>query len=391
MGDHFAATKRRKGSAKAILLTAAALILAGAITFYLVWTEKQNDYIISILTEAKALKKAEDIFIENRQIYSLTEQTLEKKIEKERLAEEARKAEEARIAAEKKKAEEAARIAEEKRKAAEAKIKAEQARRDAELKAAAEKAKRAEAERAAAEKARLASEQNKRSSLSAKLKQQEIALAKEQQEYYQATPTPTVELPVENILQNPELPNGCEITATTILINYLGYPFDKCTLADYYLPQVEFIDINGQRTGGNPDIVYCGNPRFKSGGYYCFTPPLVDACNAILAEVDSPMRAEDITGASEQDLLSQLDQGRPVVAFTTLSMGEAVTYEPSSWVIMGEGTKHTPFLNLHCVVLYGYDDTYIYVADPLKGKIQCKRSTFMSAYKSIGSRALVVY
>ena len=44
-------------------------------------------------------------------------------------------------------------------------------------------------------------------------------------------------LPVPQILQNPELPNGCEITSCCEVLHYLGFAPDKCELADYYLPR----------------------------------------------------------------------------------------------------------------------------------------------------------
>ena len=40
------------------------------------------------------------------------------------------------------------------------------------------------------------------------------------------------QLEVENIDQNPELPNGCEITSAAIVLQYLGFPVDKVTLAE---------------------------------------------------------------------------------------------------------------------------------------------------------------
>lgn len=33
------------------------------------------------------------------------------------------------------------------------------------------------------------------------------------------------------IIQNPELPTGCEITALTMVLNYYGYPADKIVMA----------------------------------------------------------------------------------------------------------------------------------------------------------------
>ena len=42
----------------------------------------------------------------------------------------------------------------------------------------------------------------------------------------------TVQLNVENILQAPELPNGCELTSAAVVLNYLGFGIDKVTLAE---------------------------------------------------------------------------------------------------------------------------------------------------------------
>ncbi|WMJ23931.1 C39 family peptidase [Paludicola sp. MB14-C6] len=274
------------------------------------------------------------------------------------------------------------RIAEEARKKAEEeRIRKEKARLEA---------IRKEQQRAKEEKARLEAERKERSRLSSVIKSQEARLAEEQAEYSSLMPKAIVELPVENILQNPELPNGCEITSLAIVLNFLGLPVDKCILSDDYLPKIEFHDVNKQRVCGDPNVVYCGNPRYRSGGYYCFAAPLVKASNSILTAIQASYHGTDITGSNEQQLLSHLDAGRPVIAFTTLSMGDPVTYEPSKWIMNDNGDVHVPFLNLHCVVLYGYDEQFIYIADPLKGKIQCKRTSFMDSYQKIGSRAMVV-
>ena len=48
-----------------------------------------------------------------------------------------------------------------------------------------------------------------------------------------------VELDAQPVLQNPELPTGCEVTTLTAALNYLGYPVDKLTMADQYLTRAE--------------------------------------------------------------------------------------------------------------------------------------------------------
>lgn len=98
-------------------------------------------------------------------------------------------------------------------------------------------------------------------------------------------------LPVPQILQNPELPNGCEITSCCEVLHYLGFAPDKCELADYYLPR------SAQWYGADPDEVYMGNPHLDDGspetGYYCFAGPIVQAANAYLAVQGSSCRAYD--------------------------------------------------------------------------------------------------
>ncbi|MBQ7784498.1 MAG: C39 family peptidase, partial [Oscillospiraceae bacterium] len=47
-------------------------------------------------------------------------------------------------------------------------------------------------------------------------------------------------IPTEMIMQNPELPTGCEITSLTMLLRHIGYDADKLDMADNYLPKGEY-------------------------------------------------------------------------------------------------------------------------------------------------------
>ncbi len=382
MGEHFIKKKRKY---KLTPLSISLIALAGLIVISTIFTivAISAHSIIrknQIHTQTVALGKAKNERLESERLWKIER---DEQIEKEQQEREAYQ----------KKWDEAYRVSAEKlEKARLAKIKAEKER--AERAAKAEQARlaaiRKERQRAAEEKARLLAEKKERWRISGLIKAQQARLSAEQAEYNSLNPEAIVNLPVENIFQNPELPNGCEITSLAIVVNFLGHYVDKCTLSDEFLPQKEFRDINKKRVCADPNSVYCGNPRYTSGGYYCFAPPLVQAANSFLSSVESTYRAIDITGSDESALLTQLGSGRPVIAFTTLSMGDPYTYEPSKWIIEGTGTTHIPFLNLHCVVLYGYDDQFIYIADPLKGKIQCKRSSFIDSYTKIGSRAIVL-
>lgn len=145
-------------------------------------------------------------------------------------------------------------------------------------------------------------------------------------------------LPVPQILQNPELPNGCEITSCCEVLHYLGFAPDKCELADYYLPR------SAQWYGADPDEVYMGNPHLDDGspetGYYCFAGPIVQAANAYLAVQGSSCRAYDLTGAEEAELASQLQAGNPVIFWATLHFGD-IQHDPAAGTTCpaGGGTR----------------------------------------------------
>ena len=314
-----------------------------------------------------------------------------------------REAEEARIAAEK--AAEEARIEEERRKAEQERIEAE--RRAEEERIAAEKARAEEEERRkaaeeaakqaeiiAAEKARIEAEKRERQRLSAQIKAQEANAAAEDAAYWSRGVRPTVDLGIVPIMQKPELPNGCEVSALATVLNSMGTSVSKTTLSDAYLPMFPFYAVGEKkdiRAGGDPNLFFAGNPR-DANGYYCFAGPIVACANRYFGSVGMDNTAIDLTGASEDDLVHQLNMGYPVIVWGTLSMGDAFTFAPNAWVIdEATGEKHTPFLNLHCVVLYGYDDEYFLFADPLRGNVAFKRSTFLNAYRQIGSRAVVLY
>lgn len=185
---------------------------------------------------------------------------------------------------------------------------------------------------------------------------------------------------VSAILQNPELPTGCEITSLTTVLQYLGYSVSKETMADDYLPKCEL----GQ---GSFWSYFIGNPRSEYS-YGCYAPPIVTAANSYLSNQGSEYSAYNISGSDFSALLNEVADGNPVLVWNTMYLEQS--YLTAKWNIDGEEIQWRA--NEHCVVLTGYDINggTVTIADPLRGTVNCNLSTFVSRYKDIQSQAVVV-
>ena len=194
------------------------------------------------------------------------------------------------------------------------------------------------------------------------------------------TPAGLTRLSVSCIRQKPELPNGCEVTSLAIVLNYLGYDVSKLTLSDQYL------DKGGIGTT-SPYDAFIGNPRYSSG-WYCYSPVIARCGNKYLATQGGEHQAVNITGSDFDQLLVEVDAGRPVIFWGTLSMSSP-SYG-SAWIV--SGTKYTRYMNLHCLVLTGYDreKDLAYVSDPLQGNRSYKLSTVKTRYEQLGKQAVVI-
>lgn len=133
------------------------------------------------------------------------------------------------------------------------------------------------------------------------------------------------QLKVPLIAQRPQLPTGCEITATTMMLKYAGAKVTKMSLAKE-MPKTK-------THNGNKGFV--GSPYSKSG-WWIYPPALL---KLVRHHVGS---AQDLTGASFKQLKAKIDQGHPVVV----------------WVAGVDG-----FVN-HAITLSGYSATRAYYNDP---------------------------
>lgn len=188
--------------------------------------------------------------------------------------------------------------------------------------------------------------------------------------------------------QLPELPNGCEVTALSMLLDAVGAPVNKMTLAreqptdgtqpEFGQPGGGFSSI---RAWGNPNRVFVGRVA-GSYGYGIYHAPLRRLLDRKIAG-----RALDLTGRRFSDVLAQVRSGVPVLLWTTTTMRP-----PTSWVWWQ--TPDGPFRATreeHAVLLVGYAPSGLIVDDPLVGKARLvSAGPFIAAWQALGRQALSV-
>ncbi|MBS3681890.1 C39 family peptidase [Ornithinibacillus massiliensis] len=198
-----------------------------------------------------------------------------------------------------------------------------------------------------------------------------------------------VYIPVPTIMQKPELPNGCEITTLTSVLNYYGYQVSKTNMADNYLPKKPFTYEGEKRFGPNPYEYYVGDPREQPGGWYSYAPPIVTAANTYLSEQGSNKKAYNITGSSKEAIIDYLHKGIPVVMWVTLDLSAPKIN--SHWYFQDSGEYYAATTNLHVVVLYGKIGDQVHVMDPLQGQVTYNADVFFNSYFEMGKHALIVH
>lgn len=198
----------------------------------------------------------------------------------------------------------------------------------------------------------------------------------------------SVYITVPPVMQLPELPHGCEITSATSVLNHYGYKVSKTTMADHYLLKEPFSVKNSQLYGPNPYKAYAGDPRKNPGGFFSYAPPIVKAVNQFIGEQEGSEKAFDISGSSQEEIFAQLNRGIPVVIWVTLDLSKPLL--KYSWYITDTNQKFIAPINLHAVVLNGYDEKNVFVMNPLKGEMTYDIEKFFASYAELGSHALII-
>ncbi|MCQ2440382.1 MAG: C39 family peptidase [Clostridia bacterium] len=189
----------------------------------------------------------------------------------------------------------------------------------------------------------------------------------------------SVRLAVNYLPQNPELPTGCEITSLTTVLNFYGYTVSKTTMADKYLDK--------QNAPADWTKVFMGTP-FDEHSFGCYAQPITNAANRFFADNKNKHIAYNKSGIAFSAILSEIDNGRPVVIWGTMSMKEA--YKTVKFNIDGKTMQW--IAPEHCLVLIGYDiDRGVAVmSDPQKGIVEYNIYTVKQRYESMCSQCVFI-
>ena len=181
---------------------------------------------------------------------------------------------------------------------------------------------------------------------------------------------------VETVLQDPELPHGCEVTGLAMLLSYYGVEADKCELADKWLPKGAWGQTDFRKA-------FVGDPRKRVASAGCFAPVIADTANRYLTDINMTAVAKE--NVSFPDLLSMVQEA-PVLAWTTMNL--QAPYIAQVWEVDGEELY---WQNLeHCVVLTGYDAEkgVLYGTDPLYGPCEYDIKLFSIRFQTMYSQVV---
>lgn len=188
-------------------------------------------------------------------------------------------------------------------------------------------------------------------------------------------------LDFKTVLQEPELPTGCEITALAQTLNYYGFGIDKVQLCDTFL----LTDYDGYYS---MDERYLGDPH-TTYGFGCSAKTIVKTANKYFEYIKSDWYAIDLTGSDIKELYYQIEQGRPVIVWTTIDQRDTIA-EYQFRLGCGEDFYFNPCQ--HCVTIFGFDynEKTVHTADPLKGNVKYGMELFEHIYENMGKQAIVL-
>lgn len=186
-------------------------------------------------------------------------------------------------------------------------------------------------------------------------------------------------VPLEN--QMPDLPNGCEVTSLSMLMNYYGIKVSKNELAETIQHVDSFTD--GGKYRGNPHQGFVGHMAIANAGWCVYNEPLYNVARKYTSHI------ENITGSDFLSLLKLVSNGHPVMIITTTTFNKVNNMQ--TWDTNTGKVNVTP--SSHACVITGYSKPkkVIYVNNPYGYKNQpVNWKNLQASYNQQGRQALYI-
>lgn len=190
-------------------------------------------------------------------------------------------------------------------------------------------------------------------------------------------PEQKLNVPIEN--QLPNLPNGCEVTSLSMLLNYYGIKTNKDELAQ----NIAHVSSYDGKYRGNPHKGFVGYMSQANGGWCVYNEPLYNVASKYTNRICNA------TGENFDQVIDLVASGHPVLIITTLKYQPV--HDMQTWHTR-EGIVHvTP--SSHACVITGYDkkNNTIFVNDPygIKDK-KVNWQKLAASYNQQGKQALYI-
>lgn len=195
-------------------------------------------------------------------------------------------------------------------------------------------------------------------------------------------------LDVPYIDQREKYPTGCESVSAVMALQYAGAELSVENWIDHHLPKGNGpCEKNGIYSGANPWRAFPGDP-YTTDGWGCFAPVIAEAAEKALA--GTGFRMVPFYGLSPETLCRLfIARGIPVIFWATLDMAAGRACRP--WLMDDGSGLYTWTEPMHCLLLTGFDEKYLYFNDPMRGKDTAYTwEAVRQAYRIMHSQAAVV-
>lgn len=188
---------------------------------------------------------------------------------------------------------------------------------------------------------------------------------------------------IKTVKQKPNYPTGCESVSLYILLSHYGVDVTIDKIIDALPKGSVPYEEDNEMYGPDPEKKFVGDP-YTDYSYGVFEIPIKNVANKFKKGAISK---KDISIDKVKNII---ESGSPLIVWTRLEENLSKLEYTDSWISEDDKTIIKWPSGEHAVVLYGYDEDYYYISNPINGeKYPLEKEIFEYNFKLMGSR--VVY